>query len=298
MTRSRSGSTKCQSRGSVRERSVGPLGAQNVFGPRRRSRSAHCEESGHPDEIPAAARHTPHLPHHQRSRRAHLGLRPQGDVVSLLAYTGLRFGELTGLNVEDIDLKARRIRVRRSITQVGGRLTEGNPKSAAGHRWIPIPERLVPVLTTRLRGRPAVSRRSSRRRARGWVLRTGNAPSAGETRLRRSVGPPYACTIMPTPALCRSLVEGVVGRGDCRLGVGIIRASRGRRGRGRGSVSPRLGGTRLGAVDRLLFVGHVDVQIDVSGRDLFVSQPEGEIHCRPMDYRVSVGQRPSRESGR
>ncbi len=78
---------------------------------------------------------------------------PQGDVVSLLAYTGLRFGELTGLNVEDVDLKARRIRVRRSITQVGGKLVEGNPKSAAGRRSIPIPERLMTALTTRVAGR-------------------------------------------------------------------------------------------------------------------------------------------------
>ena len=52
----------------------------------------------------------------------------QGDVVAILAYTGLRFGELTGLNVEDVDLTARRIRIRRSITQVGGRLVEGNPE--------------------------------------------------------------------------------------------------------------------------------------------------------------------------
>jgi hypothetical protein len=42
-------------------------------------------------------------------------------VVLILAYTGLRFGELTGLKVEDVDLDARRIRVRRSMTQVGGR---------------------------------------------------------------------------------------------------------------------------------------------------------------------------------
>ena len=28
----------------------------------------------------------------------------QGDVVTLLAYTGLRFGELVGLRVEDVDL--------------------------------------------------------------------------------------------------------------------------------------------------------------------------------------------------
>ena len=63
----------------------------------------------------------------------------QGDVVLILAYSGLRFGELTGLNVEDVDVEARRIRVRRSITQVGGRLVEGNPKSDAGRRSVSNP---------------------------------------------------------------------------------------------------------------------------------------------------------------
>jgi hypothetical protein len=31
----------------------------------------------------------------------------------------------------------------------------------------------------------------------------------------------FAYTIMPTSAWCRPSVKGVVGRGDCRLGVGI-----------------------------------------------------------------------------
>jgi integrase len=78
----------------------------------------------------------------------------QGDVVLLLAYTGMRFGELVGLGVEDADLKAGGIRVRRSITQVGGKLLEGNPKSAAGRRSIPVPQRLVPILGDRVSGRP------------------------------------------------------------------------------------------------------------------------------------------------
>ena len=85
----------------------------------------------------------------------------QGDVVSILAYTGLRFGELTGLNVEDVELDARRIRVRRSITQVGGKLVEGNPKSKAGRRSVPIPQLLVPIFKGRIDGRapgaPAVA---------------------------------------------------------------------------------------------------------------------------------------------
>jgi integrase len=77
----------------------------------------------------------------------------QGDVVPLLAYTGLRFGELVGLRVEDVDLRSRRLRVRRSITQVGGKLVEGNPKSAAGRRSVPIPQRVIPILTRRVSGR-------------------------------------------------------------------------------------------------------------------------------------------------
>jgi integrase len=77
----------------------------------------------------------------------------QGDVVSLLADAGLRFGELVGLRIEDVDLEARRIRVRRSITQVGGKLTEGNPKSAAGRLSIPVPERVMPILSGRISGR-------------------------------------------------------------------------------------------------------------------------------------------------
>jgi integrase len=76
----------------------------------------------------------------------------QGDVVLILAYTGLRFGELTGFKVEDVDLDARRVRVRRSMTQVGRRLVEGNPKSMAGRRSVPIPERLVPLFKPRIDG--------------------------------------------------------------------------------------------------------------------------------------------------
>ena len=61
----------------------------------------------------------------------------QGNVVLLLAYTGMRFGELVGLRVEDVDLQARRIRVRRSITQVGGKLLEGNPRARQGAAQYP-----------------------------------------------------------------------------------------------------------------------------------------------------------------
>jgi integrase len=66
----------------------------------------------------------------------------------------LRFGELVGLRVEDVDLAARRIRVRRSITRVGGKPIEGNPKSAAGRRVDPDSAANAAELTDRLAGRP------------------------------------------------------------------------------------------------------------------------------------------------
>jgi integrase len=77
----------------------------------------------------------------------------QGDIVLILAYTGLRWGELTGLRVADINLSARRIRVRRSITQVGGKPILGAPKSRAGIRTVPIPTRISPLLAKRIEGK-------------------------------------------------------------------------------------------------------------------------------------------------
>ncbi|SIC06120.1 tyrosine-type recombinase/integrase [Mycobacteroides abscessus] len=78
---------------------------------------------------------------------------PQGDIVLILAYTGLRWGELTGLRVADINLTTRRLQVRRSITQVGGKLILGATKSRAGVRTVPIPTLIEPLLTRRVRGK-------------------------------------------------------------------------------------------------------------------------------------------------
>lgn len=77
---------------------------------------------------------------------------PQGDVVVILAYTGLRWGELMGLRIGDVDLRARRLRVRRSITQIGGKMVTGGTKSRSGARTIPIPGRIVELLQRRIEG--------------------------------------------------------------------------------------------------------------------------------------------------
>lgn len=78
----------------------------------------------------------------------------QGDIVRILAYTGLRWGELTGLNIADVNLARRRINVRRSMTQVGGKLVDGKTKSRAGTRTVPIPGTLLVTLRDRISGRP------------------------------------------------------------------------------------------------------------------------------------------------
>jgi integrase len=79
-------------------------------------------------------------------------------------------------------LVTKTIRVRRSITQLSGRLLEGPPKSRAGRRRVQIPERLMPILQRRIEGRtagePAItSPKGSRlgienwKRAVGWRTR-------------------------------------------------------------------------------------------------------------------------------
>jgi integrase len=56
----------------------------------------------------------------------------------LLGWCGLRFGEAAALRVEDADPLRRRMRVRRSVTEVRGRIEVGEPKSHAA-RSVPMP---------------------------------------------------------------------------------------------------------------------------------------------------------------
>lgn len=75
--------------------------------------------------------------------------------VLVLGYCGLRFGEAAALRVGDVDLSARRIRVRRSVTFVTGRgLVEGPTKNHSS-RKVPVPRFLIPLLTTEMGEREA-----------------------------------------------------------------------------------------------------------------------------------------------
>jgi len=79
----------------------------------------------------------------------------QGDVVIILAYTGLRWSELVGLRVKDIDLAARRLYVRRAAPEVEGRIVIGPTKTVAGTRTIPLPQVVIDALKPRIAGRAA-----------------------------------------------------------------------------------------------------------------------------------------------
>lgn len=96
----------------------------------------------------------------------------QGDVVTILAYTGLRWSELVGLRVKDINLAARRLFVRRAAPEVEGRIVIGPPKTRAGIRTVPLPHVVVDILAQRISGRapdePAVTSSN------GTMLRSNN----------------------------------------------------------------------------------------------------------------------------
>ena len=65
-----------------------------------------------------------------------------GIVVLMLAYTGLRFGELAALRVRRVDLLRRRLDVAESVTEVGGEAVYGTPKTHQA-RTVPLPRFLV-----------------------------------------------------------------------------------------------------------------------------------------------------------
>ena len=74
-----------------------------------------------------------------------------GVGVLLMAYTGIRLGELCGLQWQDVNVDAGTLHVQRTverIAQAGGGtcLTVQTPKTESSDRWIPIPQEMLRVL--------------------------------------------------------------------------------------------------------------------------------------------------------
>lgn len=93
-----------------------------------------------------------------------------GIVVKFLAYTGLRWGEMAALRVQDFDMLRRRVNVSRSVTESGG-LVWGTPKSHE-RRSVPFPAAITDELSALMvnRSRDDLVFRDLR----GGVLRNSN----------------------------------------------------------------------------------------------------------------------------
>lgn len=74
------------------------------------------------------------------------------EIVYFLAYTGLRWGELTGLLVQDVDISRRRVHVQENAVLVGSKLHIGTPKTHV-KRSVPFPEFLVPHVLEAMAGK-------------------------------------------------------------------------------------------------------------------------------------------------
>jgi integrase len=75
-------------------------------------------------------------------------------VVSFLAYTGLRWGEATGLRVKDLDVQRRRVYVDNNAVMVGSTIIEGSPKDNES-RSVPYPAFLAPALNEQAKDKTA-----------------------------------------------------------------------------------------------------------------------------------------------
>lgn len=73
-----------------------------------------------------------------------------GLLVTLTAYTGLRWGEVTGLRRQHLHLAKSRLDVVESLHEVKGALSMGPPKTAAAKRQVALPPFLVDMLREHL----------------------------------------------------------------------------------------------------------------------------------------------------
>jgi integrase len=113
--------------------------------------------------IPASPCRRVQLPRNDRPERPFIdeteGLqlaeacKPYSLLVITALFTGLRWGELTGLRRENCQLLHKRIRVVESLHETAGALSMGPPKTAASRRDVLLPPFLVDLLAKHLASR-------------------------------------------------------------------------------------------------------------------------------------------------
>ena len=93
------------------------------------------------------------------------------DLILLLSYTGLRWGEMAALSSDRVDIERRRLDISMSVTEVRGELVWGSPKNH-DRRSVPVPSLVLAGLSERAAISPAPA--TLFRGADGGVVRAGN----------------------------------------------------------------------------------------------------------------------------
>jgi integrase len=136
---------------------VGVPGIENAFGLPRQVLAAAVEDHRMPRN-PCEGVRLPKRKHADRGYLSHPQLAAlaaavdrQPEVVRFLAYTGLRWGEMAALRVQDFDMLRRRVNVSRSVTESGG-LVWSTPKTWE-RRSVPFPAVLADELAALMVGK-------------------------------------------------------------------------------------------------------------------------------------------------
>jgi integrase len=100
--------------------------------------------------------------------------------------SGLRQGELLALRWEDVDLEARTLQVRRTLTRNGGKLTVGLTKTARGRRTVKLTQDATEVLQAHLKRQLAdIDKAGENWQENGLVFCTGKGTLINPSNLRR-----------------------------------------------------------------------------------------------------------------
>lgn len=107
-------------------------------------------------EIPKRVqRKRPYLTHAQVRLLADLcSEHEQSLIIKTLAYTGLRWGEVAGLRIENIDRTRARFSIEENAVAVNGHVIVGSPKDHE-FRSVPVPRSILDELSERIRNRRA-----------------------------------------------------------------------------------------------------------------------------------------------
>lgn len=113
-----------------------------------------------------------------------------GSLAIVAAYSGLRWGELAGLRVRDLDMLRRRLTVRSALVEASGQAPRLGPaKSKASERTITLPGFVVETLAQHLEAHPPLDEMVWTTE-RGGLLRRGSFGRIWRRAVADSVGPP------------------------------------------------------------------------------------------------------------